>query len=144
MSNNVLPIRRHLPPVPPDLIPQDRVVALRSTCAALVRTRRRLIRRLREQLGELRAQAELLTERHIVQEEDGTIAARLWQGNLQEQYGLTPREIEVAALLAGGRGNTAIASALGISPHTARHHTQHVLAKLGVHSRSEAGALLRR
>jgi DNA-binding CsgD family transcriptional regulator len=32
---------------------------------------------------------------------------------------------------------------LGISAHTARHHTQRVLAKLKVHSRAEAGAKLR-
>ena len=34
-------------------------------------------------------------------------------------------------------------SRLGISPHTARHHTQRVLDKLGVHSRAAAGARLR-
>lgn len=62
---------------------------------------------------------------------------------ITELYGLTPRESEVALLLAHGRSNAAIAAELGISTHTARHHTQRVLAKLEVRSRAEAGALLR-
>jgi len=52
--------------------------------------------------------------------------------------------VEVAILLAEGCSNSTVARRLGISPHTARHHTQRVLGKLGVHSRSAAGALLRR
>ena len=56
------------------------------------------------------------------------------------QFGLTARETEVAMLLAQGRSNVAIAKTLGISTHTARHHTQRVLAKMKVHSRAEAGA----
>jgi DNA-binding CsgD family transcriptional regulator len=63
---------------------------------------------------------------------------------LQDEYGLTPREVEVALLLSQGLSNSALARQLGISPHTARHHTQRVLGKLGVHSRAEAGARLRR
>lgn len=46
-------------------------------------------------------------------------------------------------MLAEGCSNVTVAERLGISPHTARHHTQRVLAKLGVHSRSAAGAVLR-
>jgi DNA-binding CsgD family transcriptional regulator len=63
---------------------------------------------------------------------------------LQDEYGMTPREVEVALLLSQGLSNSALARQLGISPHTARHHTQRVLGKLGVHSRAEAGARLRR
>jgi DNA-binding CsgD family transcriptional regulator len=63
--------------------------------------------------------------------------------SLHLDHGMTPREIEVALLLSEGCSNRTIAHRLGISPHTARHHTQRVLAKLGVHSRSEAGARLR-
>jgi DNA-binding NarL/FixJ family response regulator len=60
-----------------------------------------------------------------------------------ERYGLTRREQEVAELLAEGKSNATIARHLGISAHTARHHTQRVLSKLAVHSRAEAGAKLR-
>jgi DNA-binding CsgD family transcriptional regulator len=61
---------------------------------------------------------------------------------LQRQYGLTRREIDVARLLAQGRSNLEIAGELRISTHTARRHTEHVLAKLGVHTRAAVGAKL--
>jgi DNA-binding CsgD family transcriptional regulator len=48
---------------------------------------------------------------------------------------LTPREREVAALLTLRRTNAEIAAALGVSAHTARHHTESVLRKCGVSSR---------
>lgn len=57
---------------------------------------------------------------------------------------LTPRELEVLALLAEGGNNHVIAQRLVISPQTARTHVQNVLQKLGVHSRLEAVALARR
>jgi DNA-binding CsgD family transcriptional regulator len=59
------------------------------------------------------------------------------------RFRLTAREAQVAELLALGRSNVAVAKTLGISEHTARHHTESVLAKLGVRSRAEAGALVR-
>lgn len=62
---------------------------------------------------------------------------------LQQHHNLTPRESEVAILLAQGASNVDIASILGISQHTARHHTQAILSKLGARSRSEAGAKIR-
>ncbi len=51
---------------------------------------------------------------------------------------LTPREIEVLALLAEGLANKAIAAHLGISEHTAKFHVNAILGKLGAESRSEA------
>jgi PAS domain S-box-containing protein len=51
---------------------------------------------------------------------------------------LTRREAEVLRMLACGASNRAIAEALGISPATVRNHTEHVMAKLGVHSKLEA------
>jgi DNA-binding NarL/FixJ family response regulator len=56
---------------------------------------------------------------------------------------LTRREREVLSLLADGADNHVIASALVISPQTARTHIQNVLSKLGVHSRLEAAAFAR-
>ena len=55
---------------------------------------------------------------------------------------LTRREREVLHLLVDGSGTEAIARALVISPQTARTHIQNILAKLGVHSRLEAAALV--
>jgi DNA-binding CsgD family transcriptional regulator len=54
-------------------------------------------------------------------------------------YGLTPRQAEVAQLLAVGASNAEVADRLGISPHTARHHAQKVLEKVGTHSRKAVG-----
>jgi two-component system, NarL family, response regulator YdfI len=51
---------------------------------------------------------------------------------------LTPRELEVLAMLAEGLGNKAIATALGISGHTVKFHIAAILAKLGAGSRTEA------
>jgi DNA-binding CsgD family transcriptional regulator len=58
---------------------------------------------------------------------------------LRLRFGLTRTEVRVARLLAEGRSNDGIAAEFEISPHTARHHTQHVLQKLGVSSRAQVG-----
>ena len=51
---------------------------------------------------------------------------------------LTARELEVLRLMADGLGNKSIATALGISSHTAKYHVASVLAKLDAQSRTEA------
>lgn len=56
---------------------------------------------------------------------------------------LTTREADVLDLLARGRSNQEIASALFLSPKTVRNHVSAVLAKLGVATRSEAVARAR-
>lgn len=51
---------------------------------------------------------------------------------------LTPREVEVLALLATGMPNKLIAHHLGISEHTAKFHVTAVMGKLGAQSRTDA------
>ncbi len=51
---------------------------------------------------------------------------------------LTARELEVLRLIAGGLATPIIADRLCISQTTVRNHIQHILAKLGAHSRLEA------
>jgi DNA-binding NarL/FixJ family response regulator len=58
---------------------------------------------------------------------------------LADRFKLTACEAGVTLLLAQGHSNGVIAKMLGISPHTARHHTESVLLKLNVHSRAEVG-----
>jgi PAS domain S-box-containing protein len=53
---------------------------------------------------------------------------------------LTRRELEILRLVAAGANTRAMAERLHVSPATVRNHVQHVLAKLGVHSRLEAAA----
>ena len=53
---------------------------------------------------------------------------------------LTPREMQVARLIAGGRSNKEIAAGLVISQRTAENHVEHILAKLGFTSRAQVAA----
>lgn len=53
---------------------------------------------------------------------------------------LTPRELEVLALLAEGASNKAIARRLGISVHTAKFHVGSLLDKLDATGRTDAVA----
>lgn len=57
---------------------------------------------------------------------------------------LTPRQVEVLALLADGLTQREIAQRLKISPKTVGTHIEHVFRKLGVHSRAQAVALVLR
>ena len=77
------------------------------------------------------------------------IAGRLGAALLREDTppsapsGLTPRERDVLALLATGLSNRQIAAKLYISPSTAGVHVSHILAKLGVATRTAAAAVAR-
>ncbi len=51
---------------------------------------------------------------------------------------LTPRELEVLALLARGHTNAAIAEALAVREGTVKYHVKNILRKLGARSRTEA------
>lgn len=51
--------------------------------------------------------------------------------------GLTEREREVMRLIAEGRSNQEIADLLVLSVSTVQTHSSHILAKLGLHSRTE-------
>ncbi len=57
---------------------------------------------------------------------------------------LSPREIQVAALIAEGQANKEISAALGISGPTVKKHVGHILEKLGLADRLQAGLLLAR
>jgi len=59
---------------------------------------------------------------------------------LGDTHGLTERELEVLRLVAAGKSNRDIATALVISEHTVRRHLQNIFAKLRVSSRTAAGA----
>jgi DNA-binding CsgD family transcriptional regulator len=56
------------------------------------------------------------------------------------EIALTPREVEVLALLAEGASNKLIARRLGISAHTAKYHVASLLEKLDAVSRTDAVA----
>ena len=51
---------------------------------------------------------------------------------------LTPREIQVLALMGEGKTNPEISDGLCISPHTVKSHVVHIFNKLGVNHRTQA------
>ena len=53
---------------------------------------------------------------------------------------LTKRELEIAALIAEGLSNRAVAEHLVISPRTVDGHVERILAKLGFGSRTQIAA----
>ena len=55
-------------------------------------------------------------------------------------FDLTPRELDVLALLAEGASNKTIAKQLGISVHTAKFHVASLLEKLDATGRTDAVA----
>jgi DNA-binding CsgD family transcriptional regulator len=56
---------------------------------------------------------------------------------------LSPRELEVAALVAEGRTNREIAARLYLSERTAQNHVQHILTKLGLGNRTQVAGWYR-
>lgn len=116
--------------------------ALLGSFEELRSQRRVLISNLRALMDETLSQSEQLRDAWYPKPTPPSSASLA--GRLRSDHGLTPREVQVALLLAEGLSNSALARRLEISPHTARHHTQRVLGKLAVHSRAEAGAKLRR
>lgn len=63
---------------------------------------------------------------------------RQWQWN-----NLTPREMEIAQLVAQGKRNSEIAHDRYISVRTVEAHLTNIYAKLGVRSRTELSRLIR-
>lgn len=62
-------------------------------------------------------------------------------GPLNPGMDLSPRELEVLALIVQGLNNEQIADKLVISPATARHHVSACLQKLGATNRAQAASL---
>ena len=57
---------------------------------------------------------------------------------------LTPQELQISLLLAGGKTTREAAAALFLSPKTIEYHLRHVYLKLGIHSREELARALPR
>ncbi|MFK7969846.1 MAG: response regulator [Bacteroidia bacterium] len=61
-----------------------------------------------------------------------------------EDFGLTPREIDILEPLASGKTYTEIAESLFISPKTVRRHIENIYRKLAVNSKVEASNLVQK
>jgi two-component system response regulator FixJ len=54
-----------------------------------------------------------------------------------ESTELTPRELQVAELIAAGASNKEVGRRLGISPRTVELHRAHIMAKLGARNAAD-------
>lgn len=96
--------------------------------------------------GERCCQIHLMRQAGVTPELEEALIERLTQPKRGEVDAsvidqLTLREREVLRLLAEGLGTQEIAAQLFVSSTTARNHVQHILNKLGCHTRLEAVAL---
>jgi two-component system nitrate/nitrite response regulator NarL len=57
--------------------------------------------------------------------------------NQANNFGLTPRQIEVVAHVVAGRSNKEIAARLAVSEETIKHHLTHIFERLRVSNRVE-------
>jgi DNA-binding CsgD family transcriptional regulator len=121
----------------------ERLAAVIATFTTLRDDGRVLIEQIHRSLVEMRELRHQLREQRTGRSAVSNGSGPGRAAYLQAKFGLTARETEVALLVGQGKSNVSIAKSLGISTHTARHHTQRVLGKLKVHSRAEAGAKLR-
>ena len=71
---------------------------------------------------------------------DAALVAARPRAQPGEDATLTPRELEVLALMAEGASNKMIARRLGISVHTAKFHVGQLLDKLDATGRTDAVA----
>lgn len=76
--------------------------------------------------------------------EPGTLASLNAPLEHEGEAGLSPRLVEVSLLLAEGRSNKEIASALGISEPTVKKHVTRLLERLGLEDRLQAGLFIAR
>lgn len=77
---------------------------------------------------------------NAVDEETAPLSSRSLDSRIKtlaREGGLTPREQEIAFLLARGRNGSYIQERLVISRNTAKTHTRHIYQKLSVHSQQE-------
>lgn len=73
----------------------------------------------------------------------GSVATRLQHRQEEPESSLSPRELDVLQLVASGRSNREIGTALFLSEATVKSHLAHIYGKLGVRSRTSAVAAAR-
>jgi ATP/maltotriose-dependent transcriptional regulator MalT len=96
--------------------------------------------------GWLQEDVEGLARRARLQLADVPAAGGPEPGSEPEEipFGLTPRELQVLALLAEGATNRQIGASLFMAEKTASVHVSRILSKLGVQSRTQAAAVAHR
>ncbi len=92
--------------------------------------------------------AEILAAIRAVASDQTPVSADMLRSVVGSEGGrgtdLTERELQILRIASAGRSNKAIAEELHLSVNTVRNHMQHVLTKLGAHSKLEATAIAAR
>jgi ATP/maltotriose-dependent transcriptional regulator MalT len=124
---------------------EQATVAVRSACEI---TRRLGARWLHGEIEALAARARLTLDPDPASTSpslaDGAAPSDDDASASEDPFGLTPRERQVLALVAGGATNREIGSALFMAEKTASVHVSRILAKLDVRSRTQAAAVAHR
>jgi len=81
-----------------------------------------------------------VTIERISRADDGTTAA-VFLSQESLPHGVTPRELDVLTLIAGGLNNPEIGDRLGLGLRTVATHVEHLLMKLGQRTRAGASAM---
>jgi non-specific serine/threonine protein kinase len=116
---------------------------IRGNVPELAYERRRALDHARVVLGDQSFAAECLVGQTLTLEEAALEAIAVLKASTVEQRAttpdrpLTPRQHEVAALIARGLTNAQIAERLVVSPHTVERHVENILDKLRLSSRVE-------
>lgn len=82
------------------------------------------------------------------------LGARMWAARARSEldrnagkrhaaHGLTPTQLQIAELVAGGRTNREVAGELFMSRHTVEAHLTSIYRSFGIRSRAELGRVLR-
>jgi non-specific serine/threonine protein kinase len=126
---------------------------LRESIGALPRARSarydQSVKRLRTGLGEeaFRKLWDSGRNTPLLETVTDALSGQTWRSNHRDSASrsrnpleLTPRELEVLALIRAGRSNKEIGVALFVTERTAQTHVQHILNKLNVSTRAAAAA----
>lgn len=100
-------------------------------------------KRLEEMLGDMVLWGTYLHEAFILKIIEGGVAGAAPLIPITQGAGLSPRELEILALLGEGKKTKAMAQVLKIAPGTVQLHLDSIRSKLGVDSRIEALNLAR-
>jgi DNA-binding CsgD family transcriptional regulator len=68
----------------------------------------------------------------------GDVEGRGWNGSELSDRPLTPHEIRIVGMLAGGDSYQTVADRLGVTVNTVRNYIRSIYDKLRVHTKSEA------
>lgn len=119
---------------------------LAASLAAVGRTEAaiRQAQRAAAELDGLGAQAAAVRAKSLLESLDRSLRAVDGEGAAAELAGLSPRELDVVALLTEGLSDREIGARLFISRHTVHRHVSNILTKLALPSRSAAAAFAAR